>query len=85
MYAVSDGLAPTIRALGLERNLEELRENGYTIIQVGTELTDRIRVAALIAVEGSAPNSSSGQLLLASRRGLGESFGWPWPAPEQSC
>lgn len=58
MYAVSDELAPTIAELGLERNLEELRETGYTIIQVGTELTDRIRTATLKAVDGSGPNSS---------------------------
>ena len=34
MYAVSDELAPTIAKLGLEQNLDELRENGYTIISV---------------------------------------------------
>jgi Phytanoyl-CoA dioxygenase (PhyH) len=58
MYAVSDELAPTIAQLGLEKNLEELRQNGYTIIAVDTELTDRIRTATLKVVEGSGPNSS---------------------------
>ena len=59
MYAVSDELAPRIAEYGLERSLDELRENGYTIIQVDRELTDRIRVATLRAVEGDvSPNAS---------------------------
>lgn len=53
MYAVSDELAPRIEEFGLERNLEELRENGYTIIQVDRELTDRIRSAILRLVEAA--------------------------------
>ena len=59
MYAVSDELAPRIEELGLQRNLDDLRENGYTIIQVDRELTDRIRAATLRTVEGDvAPNAS---------------------------
>jgi len=59
MYAVSDELAPTIREFGLERNLDELRDNGYTILPVDRDLTDRIRPAILHTVEGDvAPNAS---------------------------
>lgn len=59
MYAVSDELAPAIEALGLERHLDELRENGYTIIAVDRALTDRLRAAILRAVEDApGPNAS---------------------------
>ena len=59
MYAVSDELAPTIAELGLEANLAELRENGYTIMSVDRELSDRLRAAVLRAVEDApGPNSS---------------------------
>jgi hypothetical protein len=59
MYAVSDELAPTIAELGLERNLDELREDGYTIISVDRALTDRLRAAILRAVEDApGPNAS---------------------------
>ena len=59
MYAVSDELAPRISEFGLERNLDELRENGYTIIPVDRELSDRVRAATLRSVEGAAaPNAS---------------------------
>jgi Phytanoyl-CoA dioxygenase (PhyH) len=59
MYAISDELAPMIEQYGLSRNLDELRKNGYTVIEVDRELTDRIRIATLRAVEGApGPNSS---------------------------
>jgi Phytanoyl-CoA dioxygenase (PhyH) len=59
MYAVSDELAPSIEKLGLERNLDELRQNGYTIITVDPELTARLRAAILRSVEDApGPNSS---------------------------
>ena len=59
MYAVSDELAPTIAELGLEQNLDELRENGYTIISVDRALTDRLRAAVLRSVEEApGPNAS---------------------------
>ena len=59
MYAVSDDLAPRIDALGIEGNLKELRENGYTVIQVDRGLTDRIRSAILRLVEGAAMPSAT--------------------------
>ena len=59
MYAVSDELAPTIAELGLQQNLDELRDNGYTIISIERELSDRIRAAVLRAVEDApGPNAS---------------------------
>jgi ectoine hydroxylase-related dioxygenase (phytanoyl-CoA dioxygenase family) len=33
MFAISAELAPRIEALGLQRNVEEMRENGYTVIE----------------------------------------------------
>ena len=77
MYAVSDELAPRIQELRLEQNLREVQENGYTIIQVGSELTDRIRVAVLRTVEGGSPNSSFD---LACATPLGED-----PVFEEAC
>ena len=59
MYAVSDELAPTIAELGLEQNLNELREGGYTVISVDRRLTDRLRAAILTTVEDApGPNAS---------------------------
>lgn len=59
MYAVSEELAPRIAALGLERNLEEFQEHGYTVVSVDKDLTDRLREAILRATEGATgPNSS---------------------------
>jgi Phytanoyl-CoA dioxygenase (PhyH) len=59
MYAVSDELAPSIEKLGLARNLDDLRQNGYTIITVDRGLSDRLRTAILRAVEDApGPNAS---------------------------
>src|ERR1700680_4210234 len=59
MYAVSDELAPTMAKLGLEQNLDKLREDGYTVISVDRALTDRLRAAILRAVEDApGPNAS---------------------------
>lgn len=59
IYAVSEELAPRIEALGLERNLKDLRENGFTVVPVGRELTDRLRPAILQATDATpAPNST---------------------------
>ena len=59
MYAVSDELAPTVATLGLEQNLNELRDNGYTIIAVDRALSDRLRAAILRSVEDApGPNAS---------------------------
>jgi hypothetical protein len=78
MYAISDELAPTILELGLTRNLDELRENGYTIIKVDRALTDRIRAATLRGVEdASGPNASFD---LAFATPLGED-----PVFEEAC
>jgi Phytanoyl-CoA dioxygenase (PhyH) len=78
MYAMSDDLAPTIEKLGLSRNLDELRENGYTIIEVDRELTDRIRVATLRAVNGASGPNASFDLAFATP--LGED-----PVFEEAC
>jgi hypothetical protein len=78
MYAVSDELAPTIEELGLERNLDELRDNGYTIVEVDRNLTDRIRAATLRAVEGAPGPNSSFDLAFATP--LGED-----PVFEEAC
>jgi hypothetical protein len=78
MYAISDELAPAIEQLGLERNLDELRENGYTIIEVDRELTDRIRAATLRAVEDSSGPNASFDLAFAAP--LGED-----PVFEEAC
>jgi hypothetical protein len=78
MYAVSDELAPTVAELGLEQNLEELRENGYTVISVDRDLTARLRAAILRSVEGApGPNSSFD---LACATPLGED-----PVFEEAC
>jgi hypothetical protein len=59
MHAVSDELAPRIAALGLEDNLAELREQGYTVIAADRAMTDRLREAILRATEHApGPNSS---------------------------
>ena len=59
MYAISDELAPIIAELGLEQNLADLREDGYTVISVDRALTDRLRAAILRAVEDApGPNAS---------------------------
>jgi Phytanoyl-CoA dioxygenase (PhyH) len=78
MYAISDELAPTIHQLDLSRNLDELRENGYTVIKVDRELTDRIRTATLRAVEGAPGPNSSFDLAFATP--LGED-----PVFEEAC
>jgi Phytanoyl-CoA dioxygenase (PhyH) len=78
MYAISEELAPTIQELGLSRNLDELRENGYTVIDVDRELTDRIRAATLRAVEGAPGPNSSFDLAFATP--LGED-----PVFEEAC
>ena len=83
MYAVSDELAPRIAEFGLERNLDELRENGYTIIPVDRELTDRIRAATLRTVEGDvSPNASFDR---ACATPLGEDPCSARPAPTRPC
>jgi hypothetical protein len=59
MYTVSEELAPPIEKLGLERNLDDLRQNGYTIIAVDRGLSDRLRAPILRAVEDApGPNAS---------------------------
>jgi hypothetical protein len=59
MYAVSEELAPTIAELGLEQNLVDLREEGYTIITVDRALSDPLRAAILRSVEDApGPNAS---------------------------
>ena len=60
MYAVSDELAPTIAdARASSRTSSDLREDGYTIITVDRDLSDRLRAAILRAVEDApGPNSS---------------------------
>jgi hypothetical protein len=78
MYAISDELAPTIHQLDLSRNLDELRENGYTVIKVDRELTGRIRTATLRAVEGAPGPNSSFDLAFATP--LGED-----PVFEEAC
>jgi hypothetical protein len=78
MYAISDELAPTIQELSLRRNLDELRVNGYTVIEVERELTDRIRTATLRAVEGAPGPNSSFDLAFATP--LGED-----PVFEEAC
>jgi hypothetical protein len=78
MYAVSDELAPTIEKLGLSRNLDELRENGYTIIEVDRDLSDRIRAATLQAVQGASGPNASFDLAFATP--LGED-----PVFEEAC
>lgn len=55
MHAVSEELAPRIEALGLERNVREMSELGYTVIenvappQFIDRLRDKLREAALAA------------------------------------
>jgi Phytanoyl-CoA dioxygenase (PhyH) len=78
MYAISDELAPTIEQLGLTLNLDELRVNGYTVIEVDRELTDRIRAATLRAVEDAPGPNSSFDLAFATP--LGED-----PVFEEAC
>jgi ectoine hydroxylase-related dioxygenase (phytanoyl-CoA dioxygenase family) len=53
MFAVSDELAPRIRALGLERNLREMEDLGYTVIEdaVTPEFINRLRNAILTACD----------------------------------
>jgi hypothetical protein len=52
-----DDLKSWITALGLEQNVRELDENGYTVIQdpVAHALTDRVREAILRLVQESDP------------------------------
>jgi ectoine hydroxylase-related dioxygenase (phytanoyl-CoA dioxygenase family) len=47
MYDVSDELAPRIKALGLEENIDEIRELGYTVIEnvASPEFFGRLRAA----------------------------------------
>jgi ectoine hydroxylase-related dioxygenase (phytanoyl-CoA dioxygenase family) len=47
MYAVSDELAPRIKALGLEKNIDEMKELGYTVIEnvASPEFFSRLRAA----------------------------------------
>jgi hypothetical protein len=78
MYAVSDELAPTIQQLGLSRNVDDLRNIGYTIIQVDRALTDRIRAATLRAVEGAPGPNATFDLAFATP--LGED-----PVFEEAC
>ena len=78
MYAVSEELAPTVAKLGLEENLAELHEDGYTIISVDRALSDRLRAAVLRAVEDApGPNASFDR---ASATPLGED-----PVFEEAC
>lgn len=59
MYAVSEELAPRIAEHGIAANLRELEEQGYTVISVDQELTDRLRAAILRATEhAKGPNST---------------------------
>jgi len=74
MYAVSDELAPRIAEYGLERNLVELRENGYTVITVARDLTDRIRTAILRETEGASAPSASFDLTCAAPLGSDPAF-----------
>lgn len=59
MYAISEELAPRISALGLEANLKEIRDQGYTVIRADRDLTDRLREAILrVTADAPGPNST---------------------------
>ena len=47
MFAVSDELAPRIAAMGLERNIKDMEERGFTMLDdvAPPEFIDRLRVA----------------------------------------
>ena len=47
IYAVSNHLAPLVKALGLERNIEEVKEQGYTVLEdvAPPEFFERLRAA----------------------------------------
>lgn len=45
MYTISDELAPEIDRLGLTDHLTRLRRDGFTVIPVDRDLTDRVRQA----------------------------------------
>src|SRR6478672_10016483 len=53
MFAVSDELQPRIAALGLERNVREMEELGYTVIEnvAPPAFIDRLREAIVRACE----------------------------------
>lgn len=59
MYAVSDELAPRVAQLGLESNLAELQEQGFTVVRAERDLTDRLREAILSATrDAPGPNAT---------------------------
>jgi hypothetical protein len=75
MYGVSEELAPRIAKFGLERNLQELQEQGYTVIPVDRELTDRLRLAIFAATESAKEGNSTFDRACGMPLGLDPVFG----------
>jgi ectoine hydroxylase-related dioxygenase (phytanoyl-CoA dioxygenase family) len=67
MFAVSEELGPRIEAFGLERNVREMAEQGYTVIDdvASPEFIDRLR-EALIA----ATREAQGQYFGITKKGM---------------
>lgn len=67
---IPEHVAPKIEALGLEQNVRDLVERGYTVIQdpVAHRLNDRVREAILrLAPETEAPRTGQSASLLLGR------------------